>query len=290
MSEKKKHTEQDFTKEISNFFDKVDAPYEKSKEEVWELMAEQLEKQPAPPKTVWLNTRAIAAIAATLLVLLGLFSVMRFYTQTITVPKGHHLVAQLPDGSTVDLNADTKLSYHPYWWRFARTVNFEGEGFFKVKKGKKFQVISNAGKTVVLGTSFNIYNRGKAYKVTCITGKVKVISNTSEEVILSPDYHAEVNEEGNIRVYRQYASQQITSWINNMFTFTSAPLADVLSEIERQYNVRILFQAKEDYFYTGFFSRDKQVEEVLDLLAKTFGFTFVKRSDNEYEIIQTTQE
>jgi len=123
---------------------------------------------------------------------------MRFYTQTITVPKGHHLVAQLPDGSTVDLNADTKLSYHPYWWRFARTVNFEGEGFFKVKKGKKL--------------------------------------------------------------------------------------------IERQYNVRILFQAKEDYFYTGFFSRDKQVEEVLDLLAKTFGFTFVKRSDNEYEIIQTTQE
>jgi len=290
MSEKKKHTEQDLNKKVSSFFDKVDTPYEKSKEEVWELMAEQLEKQPARPKTVWLNPRTVAAIAATLLVLLGLLSVMRFYTQTITAPKGHHLVAQLPDGSTVDLNADTKLSYHPYWWQFARIVNFEGEGFFKVKKGKKFQVISKAGRTVVLGTSFNIYNRGKSYKVTCITGRVKVVSNTREEVILSPDYHAEVSEDGNIRVYRQYASQQVTSWVNNMFTFTSAPLPEVLKEIERQYNVTIIFHATEDYFYTGFFARNKQVEEVLDLLAKTFGFTFVKRSDSEYEIIQTVPE
>ena len=72
-----------------------------------------------------------------------------------------------------------------------------------------------------------------------------------------------------------------------MFIFTSAPLAEVLKEIELQYNIHIIFHPERDYFYTGFFSRDKQPEEVLDLLAKTFGFTFVKRSDNEYEIIQT---
>ncbi len=290
MSEKKKHTEQDLHHEISDFLDKVDVPYEKSKEEVWESMAEQLSEQPSGQKTVWLHGRTLIAIAATLLVLLSIFSVMRFYRTTITVPKGHHLTAVLPDGSTVDLNADTKLSYHPYWWSFARTIQFEGEGFFKVKKGKKFQVISNAAKTVVLGTSFNIYNRGKAYKVTCITGKVKVISSIREEVILSPDYHAEVNENGSIRVYRQYATQQVTSWINNMFTFTSAPLNEVLKEIERQYNIRIISDATDDYFYTGFFSRDKKPEEVLDLLAKTFGFTFVKISDNEYKIIQKAAE
>jgi len=287
MSEEIKHTEPDFNDEVSGFFDKVDIPYEKSKDEVWNQLAERMEKQPVQSGKIMLNTRMVMALAAVALVSFSVFSVMRFYTETVRAPRGQHLVATLPDGSTVNLNADSKISFHPFWWRFSRTVKFAGEGFFKVQKGKKFEVVSNVGTTVVVGTSFNIYNRGNAYKVTCVTGKVKVISTTSEEVILSPEYHAEVDENGNIVVYKKYPVGQATSWVNNMFIFTSAPLAEVLKEIELQYNIHIIFRPPGDYFYTGFFSRDKQPEEVLDLLAKTFGFTFVKRSDNEYEIIQT---
>ena len=290
MNEENKHINEDFKTDSFRFFSKIEVPYERSKEEVWEQLTEQLEEKPEPPKIVWFSPKVITAIAASLLVLLSLVSVMRFYTKTIYSPVGQHLTALLPDGSTVDLNADTKLTYHPYWWRFSRTVEFEGEGFFNVEKGKKFEVVSNTGRTVVLGTSFNIFNRNKAYKVTCVTGKVKVISTTKQEVILSPDYHAEVDENGNIRVYKEYETEQSTSWVNNMFTFTSVYLSDVIKEIERQYNVNITFDASKDYFYTGFFSRDKQVEEVLDLLTTTFGFTFVKRSNSEYEIIQTASE
>ena len=35
-------------------------------------------------------------------------------------------------------------------------------------------------KTVVLGTSFNIYSRNTNYQVTCVTGKVRVIENQRE--------------------------------------------------------------------------------------------------------------
>lgn len=290
MNEENKHINEDFKTDSFRFFSKLEVPYERSKEEVWEQLAEQLEEKPESPKIIWFNPRVITAIAASLLVLLSLLSVMRFYTKTIYSPSGQHLSALLPDGSTVDLNADTKLTYHPYWWQFSRTVGFEGEGFFNVERGEKFEVVSNTGRTVVLGTSFNIYNRDKAYKVTCITGKVKVISTTKQEVILSPDYHAEVDENGNIRVYKEYETEQATSWVNNMFIFTSVSLSDVIKEIERQYNIKITFDTSKNYFYTGFFSRDKQVEEVLDLLSTTFGFTFVKRSNSEYEIIQTVSE
>ncbi len=290
MNEENKHINEDFKTNSFRFFSKLEVPYERSKEEVWEQLAEQLEEKPESPKIIWFNPKVITAIAASLLVLFSILSVMRFYAKAVYSPGGQHLTALLPDGSTVDLNADTKLTYHPYWWRFSRTVGFEGEGFFNVEKGKKFEVVSNTGRTVVLGTSFNIYNRDKAYKVTCVTGKVKVISTTKQEVILSPDYHAEVDEKGNIRVYKEYETELATSWVNNMFTFTSVSLSDVIKEIERQYNVNITFDTSKDYFYTGFFSRDKQVEEVLDLLTTTFGFTFVKRSNSEYEIIQTVSE
>jgi ferric-dicitrate binding protein FerR (iron transport regulator) len=290
MNKKNIHTDKDFNADTSDLFSKVNVPYEKSKEEVWQQLAPHIEEHPSGSKTIWMTSKIIVSIAASLLILFSILSVMRFYTKTVPAPNGQHLTVTLPDGSTVDLNAHTTLTYHPFWWQFSRTVGFEGEGLFHAEKGKKFEVISKTGRTVVLGTIFNIYSRDKAYQVSCLSGSVKVISNTKQEAILSPDYHAEIDANGNISVIKEGKTEQAVSWINNIFTFTSAPLQDVISEIERQYNVRIRLNTSENYIYTGFFSRNKQLEDVLDLLSKTFNFTIIKRSNSEYEIIQTASE
>ena len=290
MNKKNIHTDKDVNSEYSDFFSKVNVPFKKSKEEIWHQIAAHIEENPPGSKTIWLSPKIIVSIAASLLILFSILSVMRFYTKTVYSPNGQHLTIALPDGSTVDLNAQTTLTYHPFWWQFSRTVGFEGEGLFHVKKGKKFEVISNTGRTVVLGTIFNIYNRDKAYLVTCLSGSVKVISNTKQEVILSPDYQAEVDASGNISVSKESKTKQAVSWLDNMFTFTSAPLQDVLGELERQYDVHIQLNISENYIYTGFFSRDKQLEDVLDLLSKTFNFTIIKRSNSEYVIIQKASE
>lgn len=284
------HIDEKLNGEIFDFFSKVEIPYNQSKDEIWSQLSQRLDENPKAPKEFWLGPKFITSIAAGLLILFSVLSVMRFYTKTIAVPSGRHLTAILPDGSSVKLNAESKLAYHPYWWQFDRKVGFEGEGFFKVEKGKKFEVNSKQGKTIVLGTSFNIYNREKEYKVTCISGSVKVISNTEKEVILSPDYQAEVNVNGDIIISKESDTEQTISWINKMFTFTSAPLKEVIHEIERQYNVRVRLNVSMDYVYTGYFSRDKELEEVLDLLSKTFNFTTIKRSNSEYEIIQNASE
>ena len=68
---------------------------------------------------------------------------------------------------------------------FSRKVSLEGEAFFEVNPGKKFEVVSKFGKTIVLGTSFNIYSRNSSYQVTCMTGKVKVIENTGRNEVSS---------------------------------------------------------------------------------------------------------
>lgn len=290
MNKKNIHTEKNFNSDSSDFFSKVNVPYEKSKEEVWQQLETRIEDNPTGSKTVWMTSKMIVSVAAGLLILFSILSVMRFYTKTVYAPNGQHLTVTLPDGSTVNLNAHTTLAYHPFWWQFSRTVHFEGEGLFHVEKGKKFEVVSNTGRTVVLGTTFNIYSRAKTYQVSCLSGRVKVISNTKQEVILSPDYHAEVDANGNISVFKEGKTEQVVSWVNNMFTFTSAPLQEVISEIERQYDVRIQLNISENYIYTGFFSRDKQLEDVLNLLSKTFNFTIIKRTNSEYEIIQTASE
>jgi len=270
----------------AEFFSKVEIPYEKSRQEVWRLMEDKLDKKPAGKVFHFSNYKIITAIAASVLILLGSLAVMKFYTKSIVSKNGEHLTANLPDGSTVDLNAQSTLKYHPFWWRFARKIEFSGEAFFQIAKGSKLEVSSVNGKTVVLGTSFNIYSRNNQYKVTCLTGKVKVVSVTSKEVILTPDYHAEIDTNGDIIVKKLDKPELSTEWVDNMFNFTSVPFMEVVLEIERQFDVIIKTSGYLNYFYTGYFPKEMPAGQILNLLCKPFGLTFVKKSDNEYLIEQ----
>lgn len=268
------------------FLRHVEIPYEKTHEEAWVALDEKLTEKPAPGISVFSSYRLTFSIAAAILLLAGIFTVLRFYTTTISCPAGQHLSYTLPDGSTIEMNADSRMAFKPLWWRFARKLNFEGEGYFEIEKGKKFEVISDFGRTVVLGTSFNIYSRDSEYKVTCFTGKVKVISFTSDEAVLSPEYEARVDSDGNIVVWKDQNAGVSNAWINNMFNFTARPLIKVFNEIGRQYDVTIMFKTNPDYSYTGYFSKDKPVEKVLTLVCKPFGLIFVRISEKKYEIFQ----
>jgi ferric-dicitrate binding protein FerR (iron transport regulator) len=272
--------------ESTNFFNEVSISYNKTKEEAWADIEGKLTEKRRAEIQLFHSRRLIIGIAASLLLLAGIFSILRFYTSAISCPPGQHLSCSLPDGSTIELNAVSKVVYRPLWWRFERKLSFNGEGFFRVEKGKKFEVVSENGRTIVLGTSFNIYSREREYIVSCFTGKVKVISITSEETILSPDQTASISPEGRISLSKEDGPGVSNAWMNNMFRFTGRPLKQVFNEIGRQYAVTIIFNPTQDYAYTGYFSKDKPVEETLALICKPFGLTFARNSEKEYEISQ----
>lgn len=267
------------------FFGKTEVPYKRSKEEVWDVISEKITERPAAPMVTMARRLIIAGIAASLLTLIGITSFLRFYTAKVTVPNGRHLSYFLPDSSEVELNAQSTLTYNPYWWSFKRNVNLEGEAFFKVKEGNKFTVRSANGITEVLGTSFNIYSRNEDYRVACITGQVRVKSNTDEAVVLGPGYQAEISPRGSISVEKRGQPEVIISWTDNMFNFTRYPFMEVIAEVERQYDITIIVNEPLDLTYTGFFSKEKDAEEVLEVLCKPFGLTFVEKSDGVYQIL-----
>lgn len=282
MNDKKLHIDKKLSQnDLDDFLRKVEVPYNQSKAAVWEQLSEKLDKQPVR-KHRTLFTPSNLALAATLLLLVGLAMVLRFYSAKIQTPAGEHMVFALPDGSEVNLNASSSITYHPWWYRFSREINFEGEAFFTVKKGRPFSVNSETGTTVVLGTSFNIFARSKSYEVQCITGKVKVISPTRMEVVLLSDYSASIAPDGQIMVKKNPKSHTSIDWVNNKFSFTSVPLYVVFQEVERQYNVTIQTGISAELIYTGHFQGQREVEEVLELLCKPFGLQFEKISERKY--------
>jgi ferric-dicitrate binding protein FerR (iron transport regulator) len=274
------------TDESAGFFSRVEIPWERSKEEVRESFATQMKDQPAGKIIRLKPVGWRVAAAAVLLLLAGITSFLRFYTQTVEAPAGQHYTHVFPDRSAAELNAATSLNYHPYWWRFSRKVNFEGEAFFKVEKGKKFEVASGNGQTIVLGTSFNIYSRDEKYQVTCLAGRVKVVAAESHDaVILNPHEKAVLNLNGTFDITPVLSFNNAVSWIGDNFMFTNTPLREVLDEIERQYGVRIRGEVPPDAAYTGNFSREILVNQVLNMVSKPFSITFVQKKEGEYELV-----
>jgi len=269
--------------DIEDFFKKVDVAYHKSPEAVWEHLTKKIDEQPLAVRKNYFS-RPWISIAAVFLMLFGILAVLKYYTIEIQSHKGEHLVYSLPDGSKVSLNAESKLTFHPFWWRFSRKLNIEGEAFFAIEKGRPFQAVSRAGKTVVLGTSFNIYSRNGKYQVSCFTGKVKVVSPGKQEAMLLPFFSAEILPDGKISVNEFTDKIKTTDWMNNMFSFTSVPLLSVIKEVERQYNIEIETNVSPDLIYTGHFQGKRDVDEILNLLCKPFGLKFEKISERRYRI------
>lgn len=271
-------------------FDKERLPelelvFEKTSEAVWEELEAQLEKTRVVKgagtgitHSFWMRI----SVAAVLVLVLGSGLLIRFYTRTVTSPLGQHMVTVLPDGSSVEMNAGSKISFKPLWWAFSREVHFEGEAFFTVEKGRPFQVVSSLGTTRVLGTSFNVYARESHYKVTCYTGKVRVVSTgTGHSLDLTAKEEASVNVDGTLRLTP--VEQNTAPWMEDRFLFSGTPLGMVIDEIERQYNIDIQIEKDlGDLLYSGNFTTNMSVNQVLTLVCRPYGFNVASKEGVYY--------
>lgn len=263
--------------------------WKRSKAEVWATIESQMDAR-AKGRSLILNfTMAQWAVAAGIAILIATGSFLRFYSVDIQTTVGQHLVAELPDHSKVNLNAESTLIYYPYWWGITRIVHLEGEGFFEVQKGKKFTVKSSRGITQVLGTSFNVFSREEVYKVTCVTGCVKVKSRAGFVVILKPNSKAEIQSDGRINVLNNIETYPEISWKKNIFLFTASPVFQVFKEIERQYGVHIEAKVDDRSLYTGNFTRDQNIEEILEYVCPALGLKYIRKSAGEYLIIRSDE-
>ncbi len=273
-------------------FSNAEIPWKKSKSEVWNDLEELITKEDRPPVHIGHlhPNRQWLALAASLVLLFAVSSFMRLYTVKTFCPEGVHTSVQLPDGSDVELNASTHLSYHPYWWFISREVKLKGEAFFQVEKGEKFKVHSSLATTEVLGTTFNVYARGEEYVVSCHTGSVRLSeSKTGSAVILSPNERGQMETEGGFRVTKLEEALSSPGWTDNLIMFSSAPLRLVFEEIERQFGIVIETPEGMQQVYSGNFSLDQPVENILSLLCLPFDLEYERQTGNKYLVYPSTQ-
>ncbi len=145
---------------------------------------------------------------------------------------------ELPDASEVVLNAESSLQYDKDNWQKNREVKLNGEAYFKVAKGSKFDVNTKMGTVTVLGTQFNVNQRNDYFEVKCFEGLVSVTID-EKSTKLKP---GETIRLLNGMVQQNNTSLSGPSWMNGKSNFESVPFELVLKEFERQYDVKVLIQ------------------------------------------------
>ena len=261
-------------------------PWKRTREEVWSSLESSIYERPEARKITMNSYVLRLSAAAVILILIGMTAFMRFYGKTISSQPGEIVSLELPQGSKVALNAETTIKYKPLWWTFKREIQMDGEAYFEVTSGNEFKVISGPGTTTVLGTTFNIYSRKGEYEVSCYTGKVRVGSaGSGDEVILEPYQKASIDIKGNLEISEEIDQSVNQDWRNGYFRFTSTHVTRVFDEISRQFGILIEGTENLDLIYTGNFSKDQSIDEIMNLVCKAFGIDFVREGENTYRVV-----
>jgi transmembrane sensor len=196
--------------------------------------------------------------------------------EAIEAKKGSRTRSILPDGTTVSLNAGSKLYFDDDFSGPVRNVRLEGEAFFDVTRDpdRPF-IVHTAGIDIkVLGTAFNVksYPEDTTVETTLYRGSVKVYREQEPE---SKAIHLKPNQK--LSIAKQAAIQQEvlsskevkpssakgtlpasytialidstkkeserfeTAWLYSRLEFRSNNFEDLAKKLERWYNITIIF-------------------------------------------------
>lgn len=203
---------------------------------------------------------------------------------TIQTPKGGKYQIRLPDGSKVWLNSASTLIYPTTFAGNERKVQLKGEAYFEIAPNKNvpFRVESDNQIVEVLGTHFNInsYDDEDYVKTTLLEGSVKVILSSnpneiSKTKLLKPgEQSLTKSSQSGIRI-ENADTEKAVAWKNGYFKFRNTPIKEIMREIERWYDVELIYEGKipSDEF-TGFISNDVKISAVLKIMEESGGVKF----------------
>jgi ferric-dicitrate binding protein FerR (iron transport regulator) len=230
----------------------------------------------------------------------------------LIVPMGSRAQFTLSDGTTVTLNAGSRLKFDNRFGIDERVVQLEGEGYFKVAKDatRPFTVKTSHLNVMALGTTFNVkaYLNDKTIETTLVEGSVKIEGindkiraevmvlkpnqkltffkedSTMVDETASPNGKTENNKQP-LQVQKSLAIprlvrenvnvEPVISWKENRWIFEKQKLSLIAVELERKFDIQIHFESErlKTFRFTGIIIAEP-IEQVLEVMSLSAPINF----------------
>jgi Fe2+-dicitrate sensor, membrane component len=274
----------------------------------------QFEKEPQKHTYRWLWMAAGAAASIIIVLLLWMPAKQKakalVANNVVSTRPGSKSKVELPDGTQVWLNANSRITYNQNFMDSTREVQLTGEAYFDVasmvseQTGKKipFIIHTHSIDVKVLGTAFNVrsYPDEKTTQTALIHGSIEVTlhNNPDKKIILKPSEKLVVRNDDStmainatnddqpedepmmtlskIKPYKgDTATHFETMWLKNKLAFENESFDNMLREIERWYNVTVVLrnESLKNLHFTGVFE-EKSLNEVMEALSFSWKFHY----------------
>lgn len=270
-------------------------------------VVEEVVSPPAPVRRLYKRMAWVAGIAASLVMgwfflgplLLGRNKLVSAAQNTISTKRGSKSKVQLPDGTQVWLNADSRITYNENFQGSLREVQLSGEAYFDVVRDEErpFVIHTNVIDIKVLGTAFNVrsYADEQNTETSLVRGSVEVTlrNHPEKKFTLKPNDKLIINNEqaGPVAESVKKDPERTTSkqivltwgkinypskadtvateamWTRNKLAFDKESLEEIALKIERWYDVKVVI-ADEAMKKTEFsiIIEDESLQQVMEAL------------------------
>lgn len=231
--------------------------------------------------------------------------------EALVAQNGSRTRSRLPDGTTVWLNAGSRLFFINDFTGATREVKLEGEAFFDVvKKTNQPFIVHTSGIDIrVLGTAFNVkdYPEDKTVETTLYRGLIQVSGagnatrspielRPNEKLVLEKDaFTVSADQPGNssatvllspqvtimhIDSTKQESERFETAWLYSRLEFRGDSFGELARKLERWYNVSIVFtdEKAKQLSFNGSFEKET-VEQAFEALKAANSFSYKINKD-----------
>ncbi|QEH40854.1 FecR family protein [Chitinophaga sp. XS-30] len=186
----------------------------------------------------------------------------------------------LPDGSSVWLNAESRIQYRETFGQQREVTLLEGEACFDVTHDtrKPFSVTTPSGMRVLdLGTVFSVksYSGLEEESVGVVTGEVILSRSGHQEAIsLKAGEGGTINKSsGSLRLMRY--SPETAAWMNGRIVLNDVSFRELQLVLRNLYHMHLVFSdpAMADCRITTAFRHGENIREILRTLEIIYGIT-----------------
>jgi transmembrane sensor len=260
----------------------------------WNNVYSRISKNEPLPKMVRIenrfNTRTFNKLAAAALIIIGLGAAVLYlnnsgaFSGKIIVTANsleRNIEVNLPDGSKVFLNRNSRLSYYKNPGPLSRNVTLSGEAFFDIKHEPSKPFIIDAGKAriKVLGTSFSVLTNNSQNEVEVFvkTGSV-VLSDRSgvQNLVLEPGYIGTMDSKSSAKSVNE--NPNYLSWNTDILDYSGGKKLDIVfTDLKKVFNIEVVADIPEilnEEITTTFYKQPQ--DSIIQLICATFNFSYRK--------------
>jgi hypothetical protein len=203
----------------------------------------------------------------------------------LNIPNGKKFNLVLSDGTKVSLNSGSSIKFPVQFLPGQnREVTLTGEAYFEVKKDSLDPFIVQVAdlRVRVLGTEFNLssYPEDKQVTAVLVQGSVGLYSGDVYEpattTFMKPGFRGMYDHSsGNIDL-DEVDTDLYTGWKSGKLVFRGVQFKNIVTKLERIYNVSIVNNNKElgEQYFSASFDKDDPMEQIFASFRTSYRFTY----------------